>query len=110
MTKRIRFRFILITAVILMLALITVYESWYTFYRDFAMKNSADNMQQTLASSTAVFDNEVMDILHIISYISVRTGYYQSNLINYPKSRVISTQNIKRQGHRVYPETAGRVL
>lgn len=80
--KQLRIKFIIITSVLFLIFSALVLSIWFYTNQNYAKKTSEQNMNQVLNASTSLFENQLMDVIHILSLISVRTGSYNSNAIN----------------------------
>lgn len=80
--KQLRVKFIVITSILFLIFSTLVLSIWFYVNQNYAKENSEQNMNQVLNASTSLFESQLMDIIRIISLISVRTGAYNSNAIN----------------------------
>lgn len=76
------FRFLLSSSIIFVLFTGIILNIWYYILKEEAENTAINNMTHITKISNNVFNSQVNDILNVVSLLSVRTGDYNSNIIN----------------------------
>lgn len=80
--RTLSFRFLLSSSIIFLLFTGIILNIWYYVLKKEAEQTAVNNMTHITKISNNIFNSQVNDMLNVISLLSVRTGDYNSNIIN----------------------------